>query len=65
MLFHKLIISDTSCLVNLEKIDAIHLLEQVFKKVIMFPIELVESFEQFTATVKNLMNKNIEKQGDL
>jgi predicted nucleic acid-binding protein len=35
MLFHKLIISDTSCFVNLERIDAVHLLEQVFKKVII------------------------------
>jgi predicted nucleic acid-binding protein len=35
MLSHELIISDTSCFVNLERIDAVCLLEQVFKKVII------------------------------
>jgi predicted nucleic acid-binding protein len=35
MSFHELIISDTSCLVNLERIGALCLLEQVFKKIII------------------------------
>jgi predicted nucleic acid-binding protein len=35
MLFHELIISDTSCLINLDRIDAICLLEQLFKKIII------------------------------
>ncbi|MDR3197112.1 MAG: DUF3368 domain-containing protein [Planctomycetaceae bacterium] len=35
MSFHELIISDTSCLVNLERIEALCLLEQVFEKIII------------------------------
>ncbi|MDR0338388.1 MAG: DUF3368 domain-containing protein [Planctomycetaceae bacterium] len=35
MSFRELIISDTSCLVNLERIDAVCLLQQVFKKIII------------------------------
>lgn len=62
---HKIVISDTSCLIILEKIDKIFLLKEIYSEVITTPEIQIEYGKELPEWIKILSAKNKSFQKEL
>ena len=68
---HKVVISDTSCLIVLEKIDRLNLLQEIYDEVVTTP-EIAEEFKKslpdwikIVSAKNKVLQKELEKKLDL